>query len=155
MASVWGFVPATVDVSMTFAFGNNQVPIPYTISPVIWKDDPGAYVITQAQLDALTASVIRTINQLKTGFDSDTPLALQSPVTLNVTPSPLTGFTLQKIAVDNPLQIITKQVVATAAATTLQAQPSGQLVSSQVIIAAPQHSEEVQPAPTVPAAKKD
>jgi hypothetical protein len=124
VASVWGFVPATVDVSMTFAFGNNQVPIPYTIPGVTWKDDPGAYVITQAQLDALNVSVIGTINKLKTGFDSDTPLALQSPVTLNVTPNPLTGFALQKIAVDNPLQIITKQV-APAAATKLQAQPSG------------------------------
>jgi hypothetical protein len=110
--SVWGLVPASVDVSMTFVFGANKVEIPSTIpGDVAWQADPGAYVITQAQLDQLANTVVSSINQLKTGFDSDTPIAVDSPVTLNVKPVAIGGFVVQKTPADNPLQIVMKQVV--------------------------------------------
>jgi len=109
--SVLGLVPAAVDVSMTFVFGANKVEIPITILGVAWQADPGAYVITQAQLDQLANTLVSTLNQLKIGFDSDTAIAIDSPVTLNVKPGAIGGFVVQKTAVDNPLQIVMKQVL--------------------------------------------
>ena len=96
--------------------------------------------------------MVSTVNQLKTGFDSDTAIAFQSPVTLNAKPAPIAGFVLQKTAVDNPPQIVMKQVLPKTAKATAQAQPSGQLVSPQAI-AAPQHSEKAERGTNCPAAK--
>jgi hypothetical protein len=152
--AVLGLDPATVDVTMTFLFGANKVPIPATVPGVAWQADPGAYVITQAQLDQLANTLVSTLNQLKTGFDSDTAVAIDSPVTLNVTPGPIGGFVVQKTAADNPLQIVMKQVLHKPAKPSAQASPSGQVVSTQVIIVQPQGSESAGPAPEDPAHAK-
>jgi hypothetical protein len=113
---VLGQAPATLDVTITVVYGANQVELTYTISPVAWAADPGAYVITQAQLDVVASAVVSDLNLLKTGFDSDTAISFQGPATLNATPSAGTATVSKKTPVANSLQFVMKQVLARPAA---------------------------------------
>ena len=127
--TTYGVVPSSADVSMTLVYGKNMVEIPITIPAVLWHADPGAYVIEQAQLDHVADTVVSAINALHTGFDSDTPLTVQSPVTLSLKPTSPAGFSFTKVDVDSPIEVSFKQVLPNAHAFG-QAAASGQAGTS-------------------------
>ncbi len=113
VSATLSFPPEIVNVKIKVAFGKNNVPIEYTIPDIRFDRKKNEYTIKERDLAAFARYLVRAINDVKSGFDADTPIAFSTPASLALTPLiARVGFVSRELPVQSTLPIVMKQVVA-------------------------------------------